>query len=97
LTVWPLNWKSRDEWKRRIIADTAHELRTPAALMQSRLEMLRDGIYQADKKQLESLYHEAENFSRLIGDMQKLSSMEGNRVSLEKEQADLKPALPKQN
>jgi signal transduction histidine kinase len=78
-----------DEWKRRIIADTAHELRTPAALMQSRLEMLRDGIYQADKKQLESLYHEAENFSRLIGDMQKLSSMEGNRVSLEKEQADL--------
>ncbi|MBN2626962.1 MAG: HAMP domain-containing protein, partial [Spirochaetales bacterium] len=37
-----------EEWKRRIIADTAHELRTPVALLLSRLEMIRDGIYPAD-------------------------------------------------
>lgn len=78
-----------DKWKKQVIADTAHELRTPTALMLSRLEMLKEGIYRADQKQLASLYGEAENLSRLIGDMQKLYSMEAETVDLEINRADL--------
>lgn len=78
-----------EEWKRRIIADTAHELRTPAALLLGRLEMMKDGIYPTDEDQLHSLYLVAQNFSHLISDMQKLASMEGGAVSLEKEGGDL--------
>jgi signal transduction histidine kinase len=77
-----------EEWKRRIIADTAHELRTPVALLLSRLEMIRDGIYPADDAQLNMLYRETRNFSRLIGEMQKLAGMEAGTVSLEKSEGD---------
>ena len=76
--------EASEEWKRRIIADTAHELRTPVSLVLSRLEMMKDGIYPADDSQLSTLYREVENFSRLIREMQKLAGMEGGTVALEK-------------
>ncbi|MDC7220714.1 MAG: ATP-binding protein [Spirochaetales bacterium] len=78
-----------EQWKRRIIADTAHELRTPVALVLSRLEMIKDGIYPADDAQLTHLYGEVEKFSRLIGEMQRLASMEGGTVSLDKSKGPL--------
>ena len=76
--------EASEEWKRRIIADTAHELRTPVSLVLSRLEMLKEGIYPFEESQLDILHREVKNFSRLIRDMQKLAGMEGGTASLEK-------------
>jgi signal transduction histidine kinase len=83
--------EASEEWKRRIIADTAHELRTPVSLVLSRLEMIKDGIYPADESQLNTLYREVEHFSRLIREMQKLAGMEGGTRTLEKGAAALSP------
>ncbi|MDC7223847.1 MAG: ATP-binding protein [Spirochaetales bacterium] len=83
--------EASEEWKRRIIADTAHELRTPVSLVLSRLEMIKDGIYPADEKQLNHLYGEVEQFSRLIREMQRLAGMEGGTVSLEKDKGAVIP------
>ena len=83
--------EASEKWKRRIIADTAHELRTPVSLVLSRLEMMKDGIYPADDSQLNTLYGEVENFSRLIREMQKLAGMEGGTVSLEKTEGAVGP------
>ncbi|MDA3851722.1 MAG: ATP-binding protein [Spirochaetaceae bacterium] len=77
------------QWKEQIIADTAHELRTPAALIQGSLEMLKDGIYQPDVQRLESLHREAEHLSRLITDLQTLSSLESPSMELHLQPMDL--------
>jgi len=70
------------KWKERIIADTAHELRTPVALIRGNLEMISEGIYPASGERLGKLQREVESLSRLIEDMQTLSSMEGSDPQL---------------
>lgn len=80
-------------WKEQLIADTAHELRTPAALIQGTLEMIREGIYEPTPDKLDQLHREAESLSRLISEMQQLSSLEGNLPELEMEPIELEPFL----
>ena len=66
--------KSSDEWKKQLIADAAHELRTPVSLIKANLEMMLEGVYPMDRQQLSSIYNETDKLSRLIGELQVLSS-----------------------
>lgn len=76
-------------WKEQIIADTAHELRTPVSLIQGNLEMIQEGIYPADKAKLEQLYGQTRDLARLIEDMQYLSSLEGEHYRLDNQSFDV--------
>ncbi len=78
-----------EEMKRRLIADAAHELRTPVALIQGTLEMIIDGVYDPGRERLERLYGETELLSRLIGDLQALAGWESGGVVLEKREFSL--------
>lgn len=75
--------------KRRLIADAAHELRTPVTLIQGTLEMILDGVYDSSKERLEGLYGETELMSRLIGDLQALADWEAGNMVLEKREFSL--------
>jgi signal transduction histidine kinase len=77
------------EWKRRIISDSAHELRTPVAVIQGELEMILEGVYSADRGRIESLYRETELISRLISELGELAAAEGGRMELKREECDL--------
>ncbi len=78
-----LELQRADEWKRRVIADSAHELRTPVALLQGNLEMIRDGVYPADAQHIESLYEETLLLSRLVGELRTLADAETGSSSYE--------------
>jgi len=75
--------------KRRLIADAAHELRTPVTLIQGTLEMILDGVYDSSRERLEGLYGETELLSRLIGDLQALADWEAGNMVLEKREFSL--------
>ncbi len=77
------------EWRKRIIADAAHELRTPATLLQGKLELLKEGVYAADRRQLASLHEEALLLGNLIEELDILSQAEADSLRLQKEQAGL--------
>ncbi len=81
--------ESSEEWKRRIISDSAHELRTPVALIQGELEMILEGVYTADRDRIESLYRETELLARLIGELGELAAAEGGRMELQVEECSL--------
>lgn len=68
--------------EQRFIADAAHELRTPVALIQGTLEMMMEGIYPADIRHLEELHSEAQRLGRLVADMQDLSRADAGRMEL---------------
>lgn len=82
--------KEADEWKRRLIADSAHELRTPVSLLQGNLEMIREGIYPADKEHIDSLYEETLLLSRLVGELRDLADAQEGRKSYSFETCSLR-------
>ncbi len=73
---------SSDTWRKQIIADSAHELRTPVTLIQGNLEMILEGVYKADSSHIQNIYDETLVLSRLIKELQQLSSAESGSMSL---------------
>ncbi|MBI9104495.1 MAG: HAMP domain-containing protein [Spirochaetales bacterium] len=79
-----------EEWKKQIIADSAHELRTPVALIQGTLEMMSDGVYPLEPDRIKSLYEETQHLSDLIAGLQELAGLQAETDRWEKSEVDLK-------
>lgn len=81
------------ERRRRFLADVAHELRTPLTVIQGNIEGMRDGIIDANREELQSLYEETQHLSRLIHDLRDLSLAEAGQLTLEKTPMDFNAFL----
>lgn len=75
--------------RRQFLANIAHELRTPLAIIQGNLEGMVDGVIEPDKEQLSSLFEEALRLNRLIRDLRDLSLAEVRQLVLEKQPTDV--------
>lgn len=74
---------NNNKLRQQFLANIAHELRTPLAVIQGHLEGMIDGIIEPNQKQLTSLHEEAVRLSRLIKDLKDLSLAEVRQLSLE--------------
>lgn len=81
--------ETNNQLRKRLLADIAHELRTPLAIIQGNLEGMLDGVVETDKEQLHSLYEETVHLNRLIGDLRDLSLAEAGQLSLDRQPTDL--------
>jgi signal transduction histidine kinase len=77
------------EGRRRLVADSAHELRTPASLIQGTVEAMLDGVYAADRSTLAGLHEETVRLSRLVEDLGELSQLDSGRLVLDRRPTDL--------
>ncbi len=84
-----------EKLRRNMIADAAHELRTPLSNIKGYLEAIYDGLKKPDKESIRSLNEEASMLSRLVDDLQELSLAEAGELRLIMEPADI-TALIKQ-
>lgn len=75
--------------RRALVADVAHELRTPVTVLQGSCEALVDGVEPPTPDRLASLHEEVLRLGRLVGDLETLSSAEAARFGLEREVVDL--------
>jgi two-component system sensor histidine kinase BaeS len=75
--------------RRRWMADIAHELRTPVAVLKGEIEALRDGIRQVDEKTTDSLLEEADQLSRLIDDLQTLALSDAGALDFSRKPLDM--------
>jgi two-component system OmpR family sensor kinase/two-component system sensor histidine kinase BaeS len=79
----------RNEQNRRdLLADVAHELRTPLSVIRGRVEGMRDGLYEADGEHLELIEQETDVLARLLGDLQLLSNAEAGALPLHRERLE---------
>lgn len=85
--------ESNERWRKQIIADSAHELRTPVSLIQGNLEMILDGVYEADSSHIQNIYDETLVLARLIQELQQLYSAESGSMILNMEKLDLNNLL----
>jgi two-component system sensor histidine kinase BaeS len=74
--------RKSEEWKRKMVADTAHELRTPVTLLLNRMEMIREGIYPVNEGELEALHRDISSMASLVENLQILHSAEEKRDTL---------------
>ena len=79
--------------RRQLLANIAHELRTPLAVIQGQLEGMMDGVIEPTKEQLSSLHEEAVRLNRLIKELRDLSLAEVRQLALEKQPADINQML----
>lgn len=75
--------------RKQLLANIAHELRTPLAVIQGHLEGMIDGVIEPSKEQLSSLHEEAIRLNRLIKELRDLSLAEVRQLALEKGSADI--------
>ena len=81
--------ENADRLRRDLMADVAHELRTPLAVLQGRLEGLADEVYPLDKAQVARLLEETHVLSRLVDDLRTLALSDAGVLPLQKESTDL--------
>lgn len=70
--------------RRTMIADIAHELRTPLSVIQANLEAMLDGVLPTSSEEIASLRDEAALLKRLIDDLRLLSLAEAGQLKLER-------------
>jgi two-component system sensor histidine kinase BaeS len=68
--------------RRNLVADVAHELRTPVAVLQAGHEALLDGVTEPTPEQLGSLRDEVLRLARMVDDLQRLAAAEAAALQL---------------
>jgi signal transduction histidine kinase len=72
-----------EKQRQQLLADTAHDLRTPISIMRSHLEAMLDGVFPATPENLAVVHEETLHLSRLIEDVRTLSLVETGHLPLD--------------
>jgi two-component system, OmpR family, sensor histidine kinase BaeS len=83
------NLARQDQLRRDVVADVAHELRTPVAVLQAGHEALLDGVVEPSTAQLSSLRDEVLRLARLVDDLHTLAAAEAAALQLTMHPSDL--------
>lgn len=78
-----------EEMRRNMVADVAHELRTPLSNVLGLTEAISDGVVEADSKTLKSIHEEVMLLTRLVEDLQELTLAEAGQLRLDVQEVDL--------
>ena len=77
--------EATEERRRSFLAELAHELRTPVAVVRGQLEALRDGVYPPDPDHIDPALAQARNLERLVEDVRTLGLAETGGIPLARE------------
>ena len=77
------NLERSEQLRRNMIADIAHELRTPLSNLKGYVEAIRDGMVKPELDAIRSLDEEAMMLSQLVNDLQELSLAEAGELKLD--------------
>jgi signal transduction histidine kinase len=72
-----------------LLADVAHELRTPITVIQGNLQAILDDIYALDKSEIAQLYDQTRQLTHLVDDLRVLAQAEAQQLPLVKTNIDL--------
>ena len=74
--------QNAEEQRRNLVADVAHELRTPLSNIQGYLEAVKDGLLEANAETIDTIYQQAVHLSQLVEDLRLLDQVKGGTLGL---------------
>lgn len=74
--------EEQERVRRNLVADVAHELRTPIAVLQAGHEAVLDGLTEPTSAHIASLHDEVLRLARMVDDLQRLASAEAAALQL---------------
>jgi two-component system sensor histidine kinase BaeS len=81
--------ENQQRLRKQMIADIAHELRTPISVFQGTLEGMLDGVLKPEPSELHDLHDEARRLARLVEELRTLSLAEAGQLRLKRQPVDL--------
>lgn len=82
-----------EDRRRDLIADVAHELRTPLASIAGYMEGMLDGVIAPEPETFHRVQREAERLQRLVADLEELSRAESDRLALDVRRAQVRTLI----
>ena len=79
----------QSELRRQMMADVAHELRTPLSVLRIDLESMEDGLMEASPENVRALQSEVSYLSNLVDDLRMLSLADAGDLKIEKNPVEL--------
>jgi signal transduction histidine kinase len=81
--------QTQETLRRNLVADIAHELRTPLAGIQGTVEALEDGIFPLVPENLEPIHEQVTVLNRLVEDLRTIAHAEAGSLALNLAPVDL--------
>ncbi len=78
-----------EDMRRRMVSDVAHELRNPVAALRAQAEAVAEGIMPMDEHRIASMVEDLAHLSRVIEDLQELSTAESGGLRYDREGFDM--------
>ena len=78
-----------DRTQRNLVADVAHEVRTPMAILQAETEALADGVSEPTPEHLASISAEVVRLAHMVDGLQRLAAAESAEIELKRHRCDL--------
>jgi signal transduction histidine kinase len=78
-----------EQLRRNLVADVAHELRTPITALQANLYAILDDAYPMTKTEIAGLYEQTRTLSRLVTDLHEIAQAEARQLPLNCKPTDL--------
>jgi signal transduction histidine kinase len=82
-----------EKLRQNMVADIAHELRTPLSVMRGNLEAILDGVFEPTEENISSIHKETVLLTRLVDDLQELALAEAGELRIERESTDLRALI----
>lgn len=81
--------ETQEALRRNLMADIAHELRTPLAGIQGTVEALQDGVFPLTAENLDAIHDQVTQLNRLVEDLRTLANAEAGQLHLERQPLNL--------
>jgi signal transduction histidine kinase len=78
-----------EDLRRHMVADIAHELRTPLSVIQAQVEAIQDGVFPADAEHIQPIHEETLLLKRLVDDLRTLALADAGQLALTPMPVDL--------
>ena len=78
------NLEDSEQQRRNLVADVAHELRTPVSNIQGYLEAVKDGLLQPDEGTIETIHGQVIHLGHLVEDLRLLAQVEAGAMQLQR-------------
>lgn len=75
--------------QKNMIADVAHELRTPLSVVRGNLQAILEDVYPLEKAEIATIYDETLVLNRLVNDLHQLAQAEAGQLKLNMQSTDI--------